>query len=133
MEKQSTSELRKFGITLGLLFGILIGVSFPLILDAQLRSWPFVVMATLIGVSILRPSVLLLIYVPWMKLAKVLEKTSTLLCLSAVFYLLITPLSLFFRFTGRNVLKLKQVEGADTYRLAPDSIHRDASHMKGLY
>ncbi len=100
----TTAEGRKFGLTVGIAFLLLGGVSrwrghdmVPLVL------WSLGGALTLGGLLV--PSLLGPVYRAWMKLALLLSKVTTPIFMGAVYFLVITPMGALMRLVGRNPLK----------------------------
>ena len=100
----TTAEGRKFGLTVGIAFLLLGGISrwrghelAPIVL------WSLGGALTLGGVLV--PSLLGPVYRAWMKLALLLSKVTTPIFMGAVYFLVITPMGALMRLAGRNPLK----------------------------
>ncbi len=111
--KSGRRELRKFGITVGIVLGLLGGLFFWrgrdyyfyfLILSAALLLLGFVV-----------PILLKPIHKVWMTLALLLGWLMTRVILSVLFYLVVTPIGLFGRLFGKGFLDLKFNRNVDSY------------------
>jgi hypothetical protein len=111
--KSEKSDIRKFGITIGLFLIILAGVLFwrgrnafeiPLVLGIAL---------CVLGLTI--PIVLKPIYWIWMIFAIILGWIMTRVILSLLFYVVITPIGLFSRMSGNRFLDLNWDKSKDTY------------------
>jgi len=107
------SDIRKFGITIGLFLMILAGFlfwrgkeSFEIFLVSGL-------VLLVLGLTI--PAVLKPIYWIWMVLAVILGWIMTRVILSLLFYVVITPIGLFSRLSGNSFLDLKWDKSKDTY------------------
>src|SRR5664280_1347002 len=103
--KQSPKDLRKFGLTVGT---VLLVIAFFLIWKHKpsqlyfLYIGGFLVLAGFLFPSILRP-----LNKVWMTLAVLLGWIMTRVILSLLFYLVITPISLIARISGKHFLDLK--------------------------
>jgi hypothetical protein len=62
-----------------------------------------------------RPSLLRWLFVGWMKVAFPLNWIVSELVLALIFYVVLTPLALFFRLVGRDALDLKVSAGRASY------------------
>ncbi len=117
---KSNSELRKFGITIGIAFAIL-GAIF------LWRGKPFWIYlegaaAVFVLTGLLLPGVLRPVERVWMKGAHVLGIIMTHVILSVTFYLVITPVGLIMRLFGRDPLHRRYDRNARSYwvRVDPD-------------
>jgi hypothetical protein len=71
---------------------------------------------TLVGFwGCLRPGDLRPIFVGWMVLVFPIGWTVSLLALATLFFVAFTPISLLFRLTGRDFLRLRRDSAAETY------------------
>lgn len=111
--KCEKSDLRKFGITLGMIL-IIISIflfwkekeSFQILLNIG-------VLLSVLGIVI--PVVLKPIYWIWMIFATILGWVMTRVILSLLFYVIFTPISLFPRLFGKQFLELKWNRTNRTY------------------
>ncbi len=111
--KSRKSELRKFGITLGIVFGIL-GALF------WWRHKPYFYYLLFASIffaffGLLLPGILKPIHKVWMGLALILGYIMTRVILSVLFYLVITPISIICRLLGKDVLSLKIDKAKKSY------------------
>ena len=111
--KSGKSDIRKFGITIGLLLMVLAGFlfwrgkeSFEIIL---------VTGSVLLVLGLVIPVLLKPIYWIWMVLAVILGWIMTRVILSLLFYVVITPIGLFSRLFGSKFLDLKWDKSKDSY------------------
>jgi hypothetical protein len=111
--KSEKSDLRKFGITIGLFLMILAGVlfwrgkeTFEIFLVSGLA---------LLALGLTIPVVLKPIYWIWMILAVILGWVMTRVILSLLFYIVITPIGFFSRLSGNRFLDLDWDKSKDTY------------------
>ncbi len=107
MEKQrlERKDLKKFGTAMGLGF-LVITVIFSLkqskiILPTAVISLAFFIF------SVLAPVVLKPLYVIWMRFAHLLAWVNTRIILTAIFYLVFTPIGLLMKLFGKDLLDRK--------------------------
>ena len=102
---KTTKELRKFGFTMAIAFGIIGGILFW----RQKALWIY--LAGLAGFflagGLVFPKLLAPIEKLWMKLALVLSAIMTRVILTLTYYLMITPIGLMMRLTGKDLLRIK--------------------------
>lgn len=108
--------LRKFGITTGSIFGVLFGVLLPWLFDYGFPWWPWVVLAILVGWSIVAPDSLRPVYWGWMRLGLLISRVTTPIVMGAAFYLVVTPVGLVRRLLGKDSLDRVFDSSASTYR-----------------
>ena len=113
-------------IAISLLFGIL----FPYLFSRPINIIPWIVSAIFLITSYLLPILLLPVYNIWIRLGAVLGWINTKIILSAVFYLLITPIGILLSILRKKPLNKKQ-ERPDSYRIR--SKKRSNEHMEKPY
>jgi hypothetical protein len=80
------------------------------LLQGGAASWPWGVLSLLLLLlTWAAPRVLTPAVKGWFLLGHVMGYINTRIILAVVFFIFITPLALFFRLTGRDLLKLKRV------------------------
>lgn len=111
--KSEKSDLRKFGITVGLVFLLIAGLlfwkeksAFPIFLGIGL-------ILCVSGAAL--PFILKPVYRVWMILALILGWFMTRVILSLLFYAVLTPLGLVLRLFGKRFLDLSGGENKETY------------------
>lgn len=109
-----TRALRKFGLTVGLAFGALGSLAY-FWKKAEWGLYPIGLGVLLILVGAALPRVLKPIYLGWMAMALAIGAVMTRVLLTIFFFLVVTPVGLFFRLVGRDVLCRKFDRQATTY------------------
>ena len=111
--KSEKSDLRKFGITIGLILLIIAGFLFW----KEKESYQiFLTVGTILFVLvILVPAVLKPIYWIWMIFATILGWIMTRVILSLLFYIIIVPIGLILRAFGKQFLKLRWDKSKGSY------------------
>lgn len=82
-------------------------------------------------ISFLRPNLLLPLNKFWMKLGLLLGKIVNPFVLGSIFFIIFTPVSLFFKLIGRDELKLK-VKNHDTYWI-PKKMHENKDFFNNQF
>jgi hypothetical protein len=116
--------LRRFGITTGALVAILFGLALPWLLGRAIPWWPWAIAAILLLLSILAPLALRQVYRGWMRFGLLMGRITTPLVLGIVFFLLLTPMALVFRWTGRDSMR-RRIEATESYRTPSEQHARD--------
>ena len=111
--KSEKSDLRKFGITIGVI--LLIIAVFLFWKENELYKIFLVVGIALCVAGIAIPVILKPIYWIWMILATILGWVMTRLILSLLFYLIFTPIGLIPRILGKKFIELKWNKTDSTY------------------
>ena len=103
--KSGKSEIRQFGFIIGI---VLITIATSFFWFGKRGSEVFLALGILMAVTgFAFPSILRLIYVPWMSFAAVLGWLMTRVILCLLFYLVLTPIGLFSRLFGKRFLELR--------------------------
>ena len=111
--KSEKSDLRKFGITIGILLMIIAGILFWK--EKESFQIFLTIGAVLCVFSVVIPVILKPIYWMWMIFATILGWIMTRVILSILFYVIITPIGLISRLFGKQFLELKWNEKNSTY------------------
>jgi len=111
--KSRKKDLRKFGITVGLVFAML--GALLLWRQKPYYHWLLISAAALLVPGLLVPVVLKPIHKLWMTIAIVLGWIVTRIILTILFYLVVTPVGLLGRLFGNDFLHLKFDKNAETY------------------
>ena len=107
------SSDRSFGLVFAAVF--LIIAAFPLFYGEGIR-WGSVGVAGIFALlALLRPTLLSLLNRLWMKFGLLLGKIVSPIALGILFYLVITPIGIVIRLSGKDPLRLKFMPEADTY------------------
>lgn len=109
----SHRDLRKFGLLVGGVFAVL-GLWF---LWRQKTFWPYFLWpgAVLVLFGAILPRALKWVYLAWMSVAFVLGFVMAHVTLTLLFLLILTPLGLLARLTGKDFLSLKLDRAAKSY------------------
>ncbi len=108
--------LRRFGLTTGAIIAGLFGLFFPWLLERAVPVWPWVLAAILIVWGLIAPSSLGPVYRIWMRFGLLLNKVTSPIIMSLVFFLIVTPMGLVRRMFGNAVPKHHDAT-ATSYRI----------------
>lgn len=111
--KSGKSELRKFGITIGIILGLLGGLF--LWRDKDYYFYFLILSTAFIFLGLVMPILLKPIHKAWMTLAILLGWFMTRVILSILFYLVVIPISLVSRVFGKQFLDLKMDKSKKSY------------------
>ena len=103
--KSEKSDIRKFGITIGVILLIIAGFLFWKEKESFQILLTFGVTLCILGIVI--PFILKPIYWVWMIFATILGWIMTRVILSLLFYIIFTPIGLILRLFGKQFLELK--------------------------
>ena len=111
--KSEKSDLRKFGITIGVILLIIAGFLFWKEKESFQILFTFGVAFCILGIVI--PFILKPIYWVWMIFATILGWIMTRVILSLLFYIIFTPIGLILRFFGKQFLELRWDKSKESY------------------
>ena len=111
--KSEKSDLRKFGITIGVILLIIAGFLFWKEKESFQILLTFGVALCILGIAI--PFILKPIYWAWMIFATILGWIMTRVILSLIFYIIVTPIGLILRFFGKQFLELRWDKSKESY------------------
>ena len=111
--KSEKSDLRKFGITIGVILLIIAGFLFWKEKESFQILLTFGVTLCILGIAI--PIILKPIYWVWMIFATILGWIMTRVILSLLFYIVFTPIGLILRFFGKQFLELRWDKSKESY------------------
>ncbi|MDD5594667.1 MAG: SxtJ family membrane protein [Candidatus Omnitrophica bacterium] len=99
----SFSNLKKFAITMGVAFLVIVALIF---LKHRHLNLPFLFISLGFFISaVVSPAILKPIYILWMRFAFILSWVNTRLLLLIIFYLVFTPISLILKLFGKDILE----------------------------
>jgi len=125
----SLKELRNFGLTFAVFLIFFTQFILNYVFELHIGWWPFYVSITIIIVSLIIPQLLMLLYLPWMKLAYILHFINTHIIIAVIFYFIITPTGLIMRLIGKN--PMKSDKSISSYRIS--SAARNKNHIERPY
>ena len=102
---RETGSNKNFGIVFFIVF-ILIAV-WPLIDGQSLRVWSLIVSLIFLVLGLLNSKLLNPLNLAWVKFGKILGKVVAPIVLGVVYFIIITPIGLFLRLTGKDLLQTK--------------------------
>lgn len=112
----SNAQLRNFGFILAgglfFLFGVI-----PLLREKSLNYLPLIIALGILTISLVKASLLNVIYHPWMKIGHVLGWINTRIILGIIYFVIITPIGLVMKIFGKDAMARKFDANAKTYRL----------------
>lgn len=113
---KSESELRKFGFIMGFMFLLISGLS--IWKHAEITRLAVVMLTIGLVFAVLaisKPILLARTEKLWMRLGEKLGSLMTVVILTLIYYLIVTPLGCITRLMGEDLLKLKMDKKAETY------------------
>jgi hypothetical protein len=116
--KSGRSELRKFGVTVGIALAVFGGIF--LWRGKDFYPYLFYIGAGFLFFGLVLPVVLWPVQKFWMTLAILLGWVMTRVILSVLFYVIVTPIGLCARLFGKDFLDMKFGGEADSYWIPKD-------------
>lgn len=137
--KVSKAELKRFGLTFGIIAACLFGLVVPFIWRARevlaapstLPIWPWVLGGLFILVALTIPTALGPFYRGWLKFGHLAGRINTYLILLLAYALLITPMGLLLRLFRYDAIGRRLDKQADSYRIIRKP--RESQHMRKPY
>lgn len=108
----SKKDITSFGITIGIILFIISGLL--MYYEKEISQTIAFLALAFLGLGLILPMLLKPIYFLWMVFAAILGWVMTRVILSAVFYLIMTPIGLITKLLGEDFLALRKVE-SDSY------------------
>tara|TARA_B100000519_G_C14229980_1_gene431911 strand:- start:888 stop:1301 length:414 start_codon:yes stop_codon:yes gene_type:complete len=124
--KKSNSDIRSFGITIGII--LIIISAFLFYYEKSSYQIFFSVAFGFIGLGIILPISLKPIYIVWMTFAVILGWIMTRVILSLLFFLIMTPTGFIARLFGKQFLELEWDDSKNSYwnyRSKTDTLKED--------
>ena len=109
--------LREFGLTTGGAIVVIFGLFFPWILELDWPAWPWMLAAPLWLLAAIRPEWLRPVYRAWMRFGLLASRIMTPLVLGIVFFVMISPMAIVRRFTGKDPMRRSLEPDQKSYRV----------------
>lgn len=124
----SERDLRKFGLSTGAAFALILGLLVPWLFSLAIPLWPFVLGVALAGPALLVPRALRPVHLGWMWGAERIGAFNSRLLLGVTFYAVLTPIGWIRRRLGSDPLSLRPIQAASFRKpsrpRAPQSMER---------
>lgn len=119
---------RRFGLSVGVILSIV--ALWPLWRSGSIRPIPGTIAVTLLALALLRPAWLHWPMVGWVWLTGKAALTINWVVLAVAFYVVITPLALLFKITGRDPMRRRFDKAAKTYWIPREDSEPPAKRMR---
>lgn len=126
-----SAGLRRFGLSTGAIVAVLFGIALPYLFEWPYPRWPWIIAGVLITWALVAPASLKHVYRNWMRLGLLLNRIVSPIVLGIVFFMVVTPLGLIMRMTGRDPMRRAAKSDQESCRV--ESNVRDASHLERPY
>ena len=125
------SDLRKFGITVGTVMGLLGGLFYWR--EKEYYFYFLIFSAVLLFLGIVVPILLRPIHKVWMTLAILLGWVMTRIILSILFYLVVTPIGLLAKLFGKSHLNLAFDKSSESYWRSKDNKRQETRDYENQF
>ena len=104
-KKSLKSSNKSFGILFFIVFA-LYGI-WPMLSSSELRIWPLVIGVSFLILGLLNSKLLHPLNLAWIKFGEILGRIIAPIVMSLIYFIVITPISLFMRLIGKDLLRKK--------------------------
>ena len=125
------SSDRSFGLVFAVVFAIV--AFWPLTGGHGPRWWAFAVAAAFLLAALLRPGLLAPLNRLWTRLGLLLHKIVNPLVMGLMFFLVITPMGIVMRMTGKDPMRLRRDGAAATYWILREPPGPEPQSMKNQF
>ncbi len=108
--------LRDFGLMTGGLFAAIFGLALPYLFGSAFPLWPWVVCVVLVVWALVAPLSLNPVYRVWMRVGLMIGSVMSRVILGLVFFLVVTPIGIMMRATGKDPMNRALDDSATSYR-----------------
>ena len=102
---KNTSSNRSFGIVFASVF--LIITLYPLLNNENIRAWALIISLIFLILGLLNSSLLTPLNKIWFKFGILLSKIFSPIIMGVIFFLVVSPIGIFMRILGKDLLNLK--------------------------
>ncbi|MEA3492111.1 MAG: SxtJ family membrane protein [Campylobacterota bacterium] len=120
-------DLKLFALIWAGIF-IVIGV-LPLIKDGGVRYWAIVISLAFVATAFLKPELLSRFYLIWIKIGTLIGGVISRIIMFILFFGLFTPVSLFLKLLGKDLLNKKVDRSQDSYWIDRETQPQSMKHQ----
>ena len=102
---ENISSNRSFGILFCIVFAVI--AAWPVMNQGQLRIWPIPISFIFLVLGLLNSKLLSPLNLAWIKFGELLGRIIAPIVMAIVYFLIITPIGLFMRLIGKDLLNTK--------------------------
>jgi len=110
-------DLRSFGLVMAAALILIFGLLLPWIFDHAIPKWPWLGAGVFASLALIWPGVLAPVYKAWMKFGHVAGWINTRIILGLVFFLIVLPIGLLMRLSGKDPMARKLSAEPASYRV----------------
>ena len=126
MNKTKLPSNRNFGVVFFIVF--LIIALWPFIKGENLRLWAFTISLLFLILGLLNAKILTPLNKMWIKFGEILGNIISPLVMGIIFFGIVTPIGLFLKLIGKDVLKLKK-DKKNTYWIEKDNSNNNMKNQ----
>ena len=130
---QTRTAMRKFGITMAVALTIIAAVVFFFGAHPERALWLGGIGAAFLVFGLTTPPILKPIHFVWMGLALVLGFFMSRILLTLLYFLILTPIGLFMRLTGKDLLNIKLQPESTSYWIPREKKENSPGQYEKLY
>jgi len=128
-QAQSPAQMRKFGLTMLLVFTGIFGLALPYLFHSRLQPWALILGCMFGVVALVHPQTLGYVFIPWMLLARAVGWANSRILLFIVFCTTFIPVGAIMRWLGKDPMNRSFDKEAKSYRVVQDQV-RDIKQME---
>ena len=113
MDEIKISSNRSFGIVFFIVF--LAIALYPLIYSDNLRIWSLIISLVFLVLGIMNSRILTPFNILWMRFGIFLGKIVSPIIMGLIFFLVVTPIGIFMRILGKDLINLKFKKNVKSY------------------
>jgi len=102
---ENISSNRSFGILFCIVFAVI--AAWPVMNQGQLRIWPIPISFIFLVLGLINSKLLTPLNLAWIKFGELLGRIVAPVVMAAVYFIIITPIGLFMRLIGKDLLNKK--------------------------
>ena len=128
MKKDNTSQVKEFGIALGIIL-VVIGL-LPLIRKHPVRVWAIYAGLAVFIARFFAPRVLSPVYAIFLKVTHIIGRINSAILLTIVYYFIVTPIGFVMRFFKNKVFTKNIDKSLETYWIRKETNFDNPEEMK---
>ena len=125
LAQADNKTLRNFSFTSAVIVALLFGLIVPWLRDYGWPRWPWFLSGALLLTGLIVPGALRPVYTVWMKFGHFMGRVNSAIILTAVFFIIFTPIGLIMRVIHRDSLKRKLKKDTESYRVQSEPSKRE--------
>ena len=120
-----STEMRKFGFTMGAIIVILFGLLLPWLFEHDYPRWPWIAAGVFWLAAAAAPSSLVQVHSAWLRIGHALGWINTRIILGLMFYTVFFLVAVLMKLLGKDPMSRKIDKTLDSYRVQSEERARD--------